>query len=139
MVEELRHIKSGMRELREFGVVIGAILVVFADVAMFRGKAFGPYVLGIGIAFVLLGLLAPGALKPLQKIWMGLGLVLGFFVSRIILAIIFFGVITPIGLLMKLSGKDILDKRMDKGKASYWLPRADAKQARPKASYENQY
>ncbi len=139
MFEELRHIKSGMRELREFGVVIGAILIIFADVAMFRGKAFGPYVLGIGIVFVLSGLLAPGALKPLQKIWMGLGLVLGFFVSRIVLSIIFFGIITPTGLLMKLSGKDILDERMDKGRASYWLPWPDAKRARPKESYENQY
>ncbi len=137
MFEDLKNIKSGMRELREFGVVIGAILIVFADVAMLRGKAFGPYVLGIGLVFALLGLMLPAVLKPLQKVWMGLGLVLGFFVSRIILSIIFFGVITPIGLLMKLSGKDILDERIDKSKPSYWHQRPDA--ARPKASYENQY
>jgi hypothetical protein len=68
---------------------------------------------------------------------MGLGIVLGFFVSRIILSIIFFGVITPIGLLMKLFGKDILDERIEKGKASYWHQRPDAR--RPKTSYENQY
>ena len=137
MFEDLKNIKSGMRELREFGVVIGAILIVFADVAMFRGKAFGPYVLGIGFIFFALGLTAPAALKPLQKVWMGLGLVLGFFVSRIILSIIFFGVITPTGLLMKLFGKDILDERIEKNKASYWHQRPDA--ARPNSSYENQY
>jgi hypothetical protein len=137
MFEDLKNIKSGMRELREFGVVIGAILIVFADVAMLRGKAFGPYVLGIGFVFALLGLIMPSVLKPLQKVWMGLGLVLGFFVSRIILSIIFFGIITPIGLLMKLSGKDILDERIDKSKVSYWHLRPEV--ARPKASYENQY
>ncbi len=137
MFEDLKNIKSGMQELREFGVVIGAILIVFADVAMFRGKAFGPYVLGIGFIFFALGLTFPAILRPLQKVWMGLGLVLGFFVSRIILSIIFFGVITPIGLLMKLSGKDILDERIEKSKLSYWHQRPDAR--RPKASYENQY
>ncbi len=137
MFEDLKHIKSGIRELREFGVVMGAILIVFADVAMLRGKAFGPYVLGIGLVFALLGLMAPAILKPLQKAWMGLGIVLGFFASRIILSIIFFGVITPIGLLMKLSGKDILDEHIEKSKASYWHQRPDV--LRPKASYENQY
>jgi len=137
MFEDLKHIKSTMRELREFGVTMGAILIVFADVAMFRGKAFGPYVLVVGFVFFALGLTFPAVLKPLQKIWMGLGLVLGFFVSRIILSIIFFGVITPIGLLMKLFGKDILDERIDKSRASYWHERPDV--AKPKASYENQY
>jgi hypothetical protein len=137
MFEDLKNIKSGTRELREFGVTIGAILIVFADVAMFRGKAFGPYILGIGIVFALLGLMSPAVLKPFQKMWMGLGIVLGFFVSRIILSIIFFGIITPIGLLMKLFGKDILDERIEKSKVSYWHQRPVA--ARLKASYENQY
>lgn len=137
MFEDLKNIKSGMRELREFGVVIGAILIIFADLAMFRGKAFGPYTLGIGFIFFALGLTAPAVLKPLQKAWMGLGLVLGFFVSRIILSVIFFGVITPIGFLMKLSGKDILDERIDKSKSSYWHQRPSV--AKPKTSYENQY
>ena len=137
MFEDLKHIKSTMRELREFGVTMGAILIVFADVAMFRGKALGPYVFVIGFVFFALGLTFPAVLKPLQKIWMGLGLVLGFFVSRIILSIIFFGVITPIGLLMKLFGKDILDERIDKSRASYWHERPAV--AKPKTSYENQY
>jgi hypothetical protein len=137
MFEDLRHIKSGMRELREFGVVIGAILIVFADVAMLRGKAFGPYALGAGLILFALGLTFPAILKPLQKVWMGLGIVLGFFVSRIVLSFLFFGIITPIGLLMKLSGKDILNERIDKSKASYWHERPVA--AKPRASYENQY
>ncbi len=137
MFEDLKHIKSTMRELREFGVTMGAILIVFADVAMFRGKAFGPYVLGAGFIFFAIGLTFSAVLRPLQKIWMGLGLVLGFFVSRIILSIIFFGVITPIGLLMKLFGKDILDERIDKSRASYWHERPSV--AKPKTSYENQY
>lgn len=137
MFEELKHIKSGMRENREFGIVIGAILIVFADVALLRGKMFAPYVLGIGFILFALGLTFPAVLKPLQKAWMGLGIVLGFFVSRIVLSVLFFGVITPIGLLMKVFGKDILDERIDRGRSSYWHVRPAA--AKPKASYENQY
>ena len=137
MFEDLKNIKSTTRELREFGVTMGAILIVFADVAMLREKAFGPYVLAAGFVFFALGLTFSAALKPLQKVWMGLGLVLGFFVSRIILSIIFFGLVTPIGLLMKLFGRDILDERIDKNRASYWHERPATEKA--KTSYENQY
>lgn len=137
MFDELKHIKSGTRELREFGVVIGAILIVFADFAMLRSKAFGPYALAAGLIFFTLGLAFPKVLKPLQKAWMGLGLIIGFFMSRVVLFVIFFGVMTPIGLLMRLCGKDILDERIDKGRESYWHPRPVT--VKPRESYENQY
>ena len=137
MLDELKNIKSTARELREFGITIGSILIVFGDVALWRGKPFWPYPLTAGIAFALLGLTVPSVLKGLQKAWMGLGIVLGFFVSRIVLSVLFYGIITPTGFMMKLLGKDILDERIDKKKSSYWHERPTT--ARPKASYENQY
>ena len=90
-----------------------------------------------GAALGALGLFKPDVLKPLQKAWMGLGVVLGFFVSRIIMAVLFYLIITPVGFIMKLFGKDILDQRIDKNKTSYWheLPVVH----KPKESYENQY
>lgn len=137
MWDELKHIKSGTNELREFGLTIGAILVILGDIALWNGKAIALYLCIAGLALILPGLLAPRVLKPIQKLWMALGLVLGFFVNRIVLAVLFYGVMTPIGLCAKLFGKDLLDARIDKKKYSYWISRSAA--ARPKKDYENQY
>lgn len=137
MLEEIRSIKSGKGQLREFGATMGAVLVVIGDIALLRGRPLAPYLLGAGALFLGLGMAVPSVLKPFQKAWMALGIVLGFFMSRVVLAVLFYGVMTPTGLLMKLFGKDILDQRIDKTKASYWHVRAAP--ARPRESYENQY
>lgn len=137
MIAEIRHIKSGPSQLREFGVTIGAILIVLGDIAMIRGRSSSPYLLSFGVAFLALAFAAPAVLMPLQKAWMALGLILGFFVSRAILTVLFYGVVTPIGLLMRLCGKDILDKRIDRSVQSYWQLRPAV--AKDKKSYENQY
>ncbi|KIX15639.1 hypothetical protein X474_03070 [Dethiosulfatarculus sandiegensis] len=83
-----------------------------------------------------MGLLLPRVLKPLYLVWMSLASVLGYFVSRIILTILYFLVITPIGLFMRLLGKDILDKKMD-SKQSYWHRRAN--QSNDPARLEKMY
>lgn len=137
MLKELMGIKSGRRELREFGVVIGAVLIILGDISLARGRALSPYLLAAGAASAFLGFVLPAALKPLQKIWMGLGIVLGFFVNRIVLLVLFYVVVAPIGIVMKALGKDILDERIDKNRRSYWHERQGP--ANPKESYENQY
>jgi len=137
MFDELKSIKSDKKKLREFGLTIGIVILVLGGFAMWRGKTTAPYLLTAGAAFIVLGLTIPAILKPLQKMWMGLGIVLGFFVSRVILSILFYGVMTPIGFIMKMLGKDLLDERIDKTKASYWHERDIA--VKPKESYENQY
>jgi hypothetical protein len=137
MLDDLRHIKSATPELREFGATMAAILIVLGDIALLRGRAIALYLVGSGAALGVLGLAAPAVLRPLQKVWMGLGIVLGFFVSRVILSILFYIIITPIGLMMKLAGKDLLDERIDERRASYWRNRA--LEVRSKESYENQY
>lgn len=137
MIEEIKNIKSGKKELREFGIVICAALIIIAGVGLLRHKAWPPYLIITGIIFGGLGVLAPFLLLPFQKIWMAFALIIGFFMSRIVLTILFYFVITPIGLLTKLFGKDILDQKIQKNKASYWIPREQA--PKTKESYENQY
>ncbi len=137
MLDEIKGIKSGKRELREFGVVVGAVLIVLGDLALWRGKGASLYLLGAGALLFGFALAAPSALVPFQKAWMALGVVLGFFMSRLILSALFYLVITPIGVVMWLSGKDILDERIDRARPSYWHERPAA--SKPKESYENQY
>ena len=137
MRDEFKTIKSGKKELREFGLTIGAILVILGVVALLRAKATYPYLLLAGFLLAALGLTAPQVLKPLQKAWMAFSIVLGFVMSRVVLAIVFYAVMTPIGLATKVFGKDILDERIDRKEVSYWKKRSGP--IKEKTSYENQY
>ena len=87
--------------------------------------------------FLFLGLVTPSLLKPIQKVWMSLAIVIGWFVTRVILTVLFYLVVTPIGLVAKLSGKRFLDINFDRGVDSYWIPRETTKFN--KRSYENQF
>ncbi|MBL7155970.1 MAG: hypothetical protein ISS90_02390 [Candidatus Omnitrophica bacterium] len=137
MLEDIRNIKSTKKEHREFGLTIGIILVILGLVALWRGKGLCPYFFVSGAFFIFFALALPGFLKPFQKTWMTFSVVIGFFVSRLILSVLFFAVLTPIGIISRIFGKDILDERIDKTRESYWKER----EAEPKdrKSYENQY
>lgn len=137
MWNEFKEIKSGKKQLREFGLTIGIILVILGSIAVWRGKCAGSALLTLGAILIALGLGAPGALKMPQKLWMGLAVVIGFFMSRLILTILFYMVITPIGIIVKLLGKDVLNERIDKKAVSYWINRPA--EAKTEESYENQY
>ena len=137
MWDEIKNIKSDKKALRDFGLTIGAILVILGGVALWRGRGSAAYLLPAGILLIGLGIFAPRVLLGPQKAWMTLAVIIGFFMSRVILAVLFYAIITPMGLIMKLSGKDMLDERIDKTKASYWHARSEG--ARPKESYENQF
>ncbi|OGW75096.1 MAG: hypothetical protein A2Z72_05615 [Omnitrophica bacterium RBG_13_46_9] len=138
MLEEIRNIKSGKKELREFGLTIGVILVILGAVALWRNKVTPAcYFLGIGGLLVVFGLALPKSLKPLQKSWMSFSIFIGFFVSRFVLSILFYAVFAPVGLIARLFGKDILDQRIDDTCQSYWQDKESREEK--KESYENQY
>ena len=137
ILEDISKIRSTRKELREFGLTIGVVLIVFSGIALWRGKGSSAYLFIFGLIFAGSGAAFPAVLKPLQKAWMALSVVLGFFMSRVVLAVLFYGVMTPLGLLTKCLGKDILDQRISKGRASYWHDRPVDKKS--KESYENQY
>ena len=137
MWDELSNIKSDKAALKEFGVTIGAVLIILADIAAFKGKNTYAYFLWPGIAFAALGISLPGVLRPLQVLWMGFSIILGFFMNRVIMALLFYFVVTPINMVIKIIGKDVLDQRIDKTKPSYWSPRDGV--SKDRKYYENQY
>ena len=118
--EEIKNISSSLSELRKFGLTVGGVLATIGIILLYFEKASYPYFLGIGGMLVLLGAIFPKILLPIQKVWMALAVVLGFFMTRIILSILFYLVVTPIGLAAKLFGKDFLDKKIERDKATYW-------------------
>lgn len=119
-------------KLRNFGLTFAAVGLVFMAIFLWRGNPAWPWPLAGGILFLLLGLIAPSLLRPVYVAWMKFAFVLAWINTRIILGLFFFLVLTPIGLAMRLAGKDILDQRIDRSAKSYWAkrPRVKLEQSR---------
>ena len=137
IIEEIKNIKSGEKELRQFGVTLGIILALLGGLFFLRQKDCYFYFLGLSVIFLFLGLVAPLLLKPIQKIWMSLAILIGWFVTRIILIVLFYLLVTPIGILAKILGKNFLDTKFNRNVDSYWIARKSA--AVERKSCENQF
>jgi len=87
------------------------------------GAFFYPWVLALAAASAVVTLAREQWLTPLNRAWMKLGELLGRVVSPIVLGVIFYGVFTPVGFVMRLAGRDIMRRRFEPGSASYWIDR----------------
>jgi hypothetical protein len=108
---------------RGFGYVFAGFSVLIAAFSLCHGGTHWPYWLAAGVMFALVAFLHPGLLAPLNRLWVKLGLILFAVVSPVTLAIVYYGCITPIGWLMRLTGKDPLRLRFDPEAKSYWVSR----------------
>lgn len=124
IADEVRALSPGKKDLRNLGLVFLVALAIIGGIVLWKGGPSGLYWIGAGLAFGLWGLVWPAGLKPVYRVWMTLAVILGYFMSRVLLSIIFYLVVTPIGLIMRLIGKDLLDLRM-KDRDSYWHVRDD--------------
>jgi hypothetical protein len=109
-------------ELRFFGVVVLGVFAVLGALAWWRFDAPGAarILLGVGLVFAALYQAVPALRVPLWTAWMALFAPVGWLVSHALLALIYFGLVTPIGLVMRLFGRDRLALRSGRGAASYW-------------------
>ena len=135
--EELKLIKQDKRSLGKFGLTVGTVLLLIGIVLYLFDKPAFVYFVGIGLLLILLGVLFPNLLKPINKAWMTLAIILGWFMSRVILTILFYLIVTPIGFLLKIFGKDLLKLKSDSSLSSYWDERE--KKAGEKIDYERQF
>ena len=112
------------KELRHFGLLVGAIFAVIGVWPLvFRSEPLRLWALGPGGLLILLGAILPQALAPIHKGWMWVGHVLGWINTRILLGIVFYGLVTPIGLVFRLMGKDTMRQVFAKNSASYRVTR----------------
>jgi hypothetical protein len=138
LIDEIRNIKSTRRELRKFGLTMAVALAVIGGFVMWRQKSYYRVLFVASALFLLPGLLLPALLKPFQKVWMTLALLIGWVMTHLILTILFYLVLTPTALIMRVLGKDILNLRFEKDSAkSYWIPRPT--DGRQKSDYEKQF
>jgi len=126
-----KNIKIGSN--RSFGLVFFAFFLIIAIYPLTTGGNLKYWSIILSLVFLILGLLKSSILSPLNKLWFKFGLLLGSIISPIVMGIIFFIVITPISLIMKILGKDLLNLNKNKNN-SYWIEKTG-----PKSTMKNQF
>ena len=105
MIEEIKNIKSEKSDLRKFGITIGTIFLIVAGFFFWKEKESFQLFLTIGITLFAVGIVIPVILKPVYWVWMVFATVLGWFMTRVILSLLFYVILTPIGLIARSFGK----------------------------------
>tara|TARA_B100000123_G_scaffold142549_1_gene105341 strand:- start:28 stop:411 length:384 start_codon:yes stop_codon:yes gene_type:complete len=118
---------------RSFGVVFFIVFLLIGLYPLLKGNDLRIWSLIISFIFLALGLINSKILTPLNRLWFKFGLLLGKFISPIIMGIIFFIVVTPIGIIMRLFKKDLLNLKFNK-KETYWIDKKG-----PKSKMKNQF
>ena len=107
---------------RSFGLLFFIVFLLIAFWPLLSGETIRIWSLIIGLVFLVLGAINSKILNPLKVLWIRLGEKLGRVIAPIIMALVYFIVLTPIGLLMRILGKDLLNLKYSKEK-SYWVKR----------------
>ncbi len=118
---------------RSFGIVFFIVFLLIALYPLLKDNDLRIWSLVISFIFLILGLINSKILTPLNRLWFKFGLLLGKFISPLIMGIIFFIVVTPIGIIMRLLKKDLLNLKYDK-KETYWIDKSG-----PKSKMKNQF
>ncbi|HJQ82792.1 MAG TPA: SxtJ family membrane protein [Candidatus Binatia bacterium] len=125
-------------ELRRFGLTVGGMFLLLGTLSWWRGHVRPPVVFWtLGVLLVVPGLVAPMILEPVRRGWMRFGMLLGEVNSRIILGVMFYVVIAPVGFVLRTFFRDPLDRKLDDGKTSTWIRRERAPV--DPARYEQQF
>ena len=108
---------------KSFGIVFFIFFLVIAILPILNGENVRIWSLILSIIFLILGLLNSKILTPLNKIWFKFGILLGSFVSPIVMGIVFFAIVTPTSLIMRLLGKNLLNLKKGNTK-TYWIEKS---------------
>jgi cytochrome b subunit of formate dehydrogenase len=123
LLEEIKGIDQSKSALRKFGLTVGGVLLLLSAFLFWKDKSSFVYFAVPGGLLAALGLIAPTLLKPVNRVWMTFAVIMGFVMTRVILTVIYFGMFTPIALVLKVLGKDLLEEGWDKNATSYWVKR----------------
>ena len=118
---------------KSFGIVFFIVFLLIATYPLLKGNDVRVWSLLISFGFLILGLMNSKILSPLNKLWFKFGLILGKIISPLIMGIIFFVVVTPIGIVMRVLKKDLLNLKYSQ-KETYWI-----KKTGPKSKMKNQF
>lgn len=114
--------ETTIKDLRQFGIVLGLILGVFGGIHLLKGHVSAyPWFFGAGSISLVLGIFTPRFLGFPFIIFTKVAHAIGWFNTRVILIVVYFGILTPISLIMRLFGKDPLNRNVNENSKSYWI------------------
>lgn len=120
--------RDELKDLRQFGIALAAILVVFGLIKYLKhGVMSAVWLCGAGAIILSLGLFAPRMLKGAYSIFLKVAHAIGWFNTRAILVLIYFLLVTPIAVIIRILGKDPLNRKICKDESSYWIKRSSVK------------
>ena len=126
--------KEKLPSNRNFGLVFFVFFLIIGLWPLLGTNEIRYWSIFFSIIFFLLGITNSKLLNPLNKIWFNFGILLGKMISPLVMGIIFFLVVTPIGVIMRVFGKDILSLKHNKKNKSYWIEKNG-----PKSKMKNQF
>ena len=126
IAEELKGLDTGSRALRSFGLLLAGVSGAAALLLYRKGLASWQVWAAVAAVLAIAGTLGPALLRAPYRVWMSVGMLLGWLMTRIILFLAFVIVMTPMGWLVRALGKDVLDQRIDRQAGSYWKERRKA-------------
>ena len=119
MIEELKNIPNSNKDIKSFGITIGIVLFIISAILMYYAKEFYQFSAIIASTFIVLGFILPVLLKPIYFMWMAFAAILGWVMTRVILSIVFYFILSPIGIITRLLGEDFLQLKKS-SLQSYW-------------------
>jgi len=111
------------KEIRKFGILFGTLAVGVGCYLLYKSSPIWVWLVGASMFFFISGLFVTPVLKPVYVVWMKFAFALGWINTRILLGVFFFLILTPIALVMRLIGKDLLDQKINLTAISYWVKR----------------
>lgn len=137
LINKIKNISTNKIELRKFSFISSLLLLFIAFYLFYIENELYQIFLIIGLFAMIVGLLFPLLIKPFYFIWMTIGIIIGWVMTQVILCAIFYAIISPIGLFLKLFGRSPLDLNINNEKKSYWIYKKN--DSYKKSSHEKQY
>ena len=128
------HVEIKRASERGFGIVFAIVFALIGLYPLWNGDPVRLWAMIIAVAFLALALIAPRTLALPNRLWFRLGMALGAVVAPIVMFVVYAIAVVPVGLIMRLLGKDLLRQRLDQNAKSYWIDRE-----RPVGSMKDQF
>jgi hypothetical protein len=136
---EIKKIPMDRKALRNFGLLMACVLLLVGGWLWWKSTAAWPWLIAAAALPAAIGLAAPAVLKPIYKAWMVLALIMGWLMTRVVLTLVYYLVLTPIGFLGRAFGEQFLQLKVKRSGEtdSYWVRRTGP--PREKSDYERQF
>ena len=108
---------------KSFGLLFFVVFLILGLWPLKNGESLNLYFITVSVVFLILGLLNSKFLSPLNKSWIKLGEILGFIIAPIVMALVYFVILTPVSIIVRVFGKDLLGLKFLKKKDTYWIQR----------------